>query len=416
MNARPNSPSQWLPSDFESAARVVARLFAEPNSQEPSNWHPVIQEFQALIDRDALVRMAMTEMIDQIPSRYKEHHPKSLEQLLGQLNAVLTMAPAYLPPDGDKQSVALVGCPFSAILLWTMGTPAGLAAYRNEKINAMFKRLLAVWTHFLDSEASTYVLNTSPTGWQSAPAKQQLQMDDYQYDPLAPHWGFSSWNQFFIRELKPGARPLQSRGDPAAIVAPCDSVVYRIAHNVQRREKFWIKAQPYSLEDMLDHQHVDEFVGGDVYQAFLNPFNYHRWHSPVTGTIRQARVRDGLYFSQVPSIGEDWTDQDQSQAFITHVQARAIIFIEADNPDIGLLCVLPVGMVEISSCILHDQIVPGARVEQGQELGHFQFGGSTHCVLFRKGVIRAFTGQVNTPFRVGEVIAFANHGVPVERG
>jgi phosphatidylserine decarboxylase len=352
--------------------------------------------------------MDMTSMIDQIPAKYKSYHPRTVAELLVQLSRVLTIAPAYSPPDGPKEEVALVGTPFSAILIWTMGTPAGFAAYRNEKINAMFKKLLAVWTQFLDSEASTYVLNTSRTGWQSTQAQAQLQMDQYVYEPDSPRWGFSSWNQFFTRKLKPGARPIQHPNDGTAIVAACDSTVYRIARNAKRQEKFWIKAQPYSLGDMLDHKHVDGFVGGDVFQAFLNPFNYHRWHSPVKGTIREAYVKEGLYFSQAPSEGEDWTDQVHSEGYIAHVQTRALIFIEADNNNIGLICVMPIGMVEISSCILDDKIKPGARVEKGQELGYFQYGGSTHCVLFQKGVIREFTGQKNSAYQVGQIIAFAN--------
>ncbi len=84
-----------------------------------------------------------------------------------------------------------------------------------------------------------------------------------------------------------------------------------------------------------------------------------------------------------------------------------MIFIEADNPDIGLICVMPIGMVEISSCIIHPDIRPDARVQKGQELGHFQFGGSSHCILFRRGVVREFTGAENTVYRMGQVIAFA---------
>jgi len=404
------APAPWRPADYEAATQIVAALFAGRPQAAAADWHPVIREFEALIEADPLVRMAMTAMIDEIPARYKDHHPGTPHELLAQLNAVLTMAPAYIPPGAQKQTVALVGTPFSAILIWTMGTPAGFAAYRDAKINAMFKKLLVVWGRFLSSEASTYVLNASPTGWQSASAQAQLHMEDFQHTPEALHWGFSSWNEFFTRKLKPGVRPIQCPGDPSAIVAVCDATVYRIARNVQRREKFWIKAQPYSLEDMLDHQWVEAFVGGDVFQAFLNPFNYHRWHSPVDGTVRQAYVKEGLYFSQAPSMGEDWTDQDQSQAYIAHVQTRAILFIEADNKAIGLVCVMPIGMVEISSCRIDERIRPGARVVKGQELGYFQFGGSTHCVLFRKGVVRAFTGRENTPYQVGQVIAFAEPG------
>jgi len=272
----------------------------------------------------------------------------------------------------------------------------------------MFKELLKVWTEFLNSKESCYVLNDSPTGWMSKEAKNQLHMDDYIYKPDALYWGFSSWNDFFTREVKKDARPIDNKNDNKVIVAPCDSTVYKIGRNVQAQSEFWIKAQPYSLSDMLNHEYVDQFVGGDIWQAFLSPFNYHRWHSPVTGTIRKAYVKEGLYFSQVTSEGQDPTDQDHSEGYITHVQTRAIIFIEADDPVIGLVCVMPIGMVEISSCIIANNIQAGKRVEKGEELGYFQFGGSTHCVIFRPGVIKEFEITEEMTVKFGQTIATAN--------
>ena len=49
------------------------------------------------------------------------------------------------------------------------------------------------------------------------------------------------------------------------------------------------------------------------------------------------------------------------------------------------------GMAEISSCIINKNIKVNAKVKKGDELGYFQFGGSTHCVVFRKDVIKKFT-------------------------
>ncbi len=63
---------------------------------------------------------------------------------------------------------------------------------------------------------------------------------------------------------------------------------------------------------------------------------------------------------------------------------RALIFIEADNPKIGLMCVVPAGMAEVSSCQI--TVKEGQRVEKGEQLGMFHFGGSTHCLVFRKEV------------------------------
>jgi phosphatidylserine decarboxylase len=398
---------RWLPNGEDRLIEWYDVVFAEIQTRKDLKLHPLIRKFRQLIDDDPVVRMYMTQMIEQIPAKYHDYHPKDIDDLLAQLNAVLTIAPAYVPPC-QGEATALVGVPFSAILVWTMGTPAGFAAYRHPPINAMFKELLAAWSCFLDSEASRYVLNDSPSGWQSEKALMQLHMQDYQYDPHAAYWGFSSWNDFFTREVKAGARPITEPDNNKVIVSPCDSTVYKIGHKAKRQSEFWIKAQPYSLADMLDNNYVDDFVGGDVWQAFLSPFNYHRWHSPVSGTIKMAYVKEGLYFSQATSEGEDCTDQDHSEGYIAHVQTRAIFFIEADDPAIGLVCVMPIGMVEISSCIIGDNIRPGVHVDKGDEIGYFQFGGSTHCVIFQPGVIKEFKAKQDDSVKFGETIAIAN--------
>jgi len=64
--------------------------------------------------------------------------------------------------------------------------------------------------------------------------------------------------------------------------------------------------------------------------------------------------------------------------------AAPLMFIEADNPAIGLMCVLPVGMAEVSTCEI--TVYEGQHVKKGDQLGMFHFGGSTHCLMFRPGV------------------------------
>ena len=267
---------------------------------------------------------------------------------------------------------------------------------------------VAAWTVYLDSPASCSVLNASPNGWQCAAAMQQLQMQDYQYNPSAPYWGFASWNAFFTRPLVPGARPIASPNDDKIVTSACDSTVYVVETDVQRSSAFWLKSQPHSLADMLAgaDEYVDGFVGGTVYQAFLNPFNYHRWHSPVAGTVKKAFVREGLYLSQADSEGEDPTIQDWSEGYITQVQTRATIVIDADDPTIGAVAVMPVGMVEISSCVIDPTLAIGAHVAKGQELGYFQFGGSTHCLVFRPGAVE-ITRKKGDVLQVGQPIARA---------
>jgi Phosphatidylserine decarboxylase len=134
------------------------------------------------------------------------------------------------------------------------------------------------------------------------------------------------------------------------------------------------------------------FVTGDYWEIW--PTNYHRWHSPVAGTIVRAFTKDGTYYSE----GADAVEPTNSQSYLAHVAARAIILIDADDPVIGLIAFVPVGMSEVSSCMIGPHVTPGYHVAKGEELGYFQFGGSTHCLVFRRGVIAQFSlGAIPQP-------------------
>jgi phosphatidylserine decarboxylase len=238
------------------------------------------------------------------------------------------------------------------------------------------------------------VLNDSPSGWKCAAARHAVGIEQYQYDPADRYWGFASWNAFFTRRFKQDARPVDSPGDDRVIVSACESTPYGLATDVQRQDRFWIKTQPYSLQDMLaNDESVGQFVRGTVYQAFLSATNYHRWHSPVTGTIMRAFVQGGTYYSEADSEGADAVEPQNSQSYLAHVATRAIVLIEADDPVIGLLAFVAIGMSEVSSCVIDPEIRPGNHVTKGDELGYFQFGGSTHCLVFRPGAIADFSLQ-----------------------
>ena len=375
----------WLPEEPEILQAWLHHFKTRACEQAPAR-HPAIQEFSDLIERDPIVRMYFTSMINEVPktSKYRVRHLDSVEQMLSLMNAVLTYAPEF-------EDSAYVGCPLDAILDWCMGTPAGFAAFRHPTVNAMLKKMIAVWCEYLTSAASLHVINDSPRGWKSEAAQKRVGMEEFEYDPDHPHRGFKSWNDFFTRRFKAGARPALGPDDSKVIVSPCESRPYRIARAVKRQDDFWIKGQPYSLTDMLaGDPRVDDFVGGVVFQAFLSAFNYYRWHSPVSGTIVGARVVEGTYFSEAESEGEDPIGPNNSQAYLAHVAARAIIRIHADDPAIGQMVVMPIGMGEISSCVIDRKIKSGVRVAKGEELGYFEYGGSTVCCIFRPGAIDAF--------------------------
>lgn len=375
----------WLP-DQEDLEAWLAGHRERVASRGDQPLHPVITEFERLIETDPVVRLYLNEMLAQVPhsKQYRKRHVQDLPELLRMINEVLTMAPEF----GED---AMVMTPLGAILDWASGTPAGFAAFRDPRINQMLGKILTAWCQFLDSPDSRYVLNDSPTGWKSEAAQRTLGIAQFQHDPDDEYWGFRSWNDFFTRRFVPGQRPVAAPDDDRVIGNACESTPYRIATDVQRQDRFWIKRQPYSLADMLaGDPSVDQFVGGTVYQAFLSATNYHRWHSPVAGTVVRAFTVPGTYYSEADSEGAAAVEPRNSQSYLAHVAARAVIVIEADNPAIGQVAFLGVGMIEVSSCQIRPDLRPGYHLAKGDELGHFQFGGSTHCVVFRPGVISEF--------------------------
>ncbi|HEV7591238.1 MAG TPA: phosphatidylserine decarboxylase family protein [Longimicrobium sp.] len=396
--ALPFRVGEWLPSDQSVLEDWLARLI-ERTEKQPKPLLPVVQDLKDLIERDPDVFMYFHEMFTQVPHRPPyNHNPAGGPQvrdyhvMLRLINQIMTEAPEF-------NKTGLVGFPINAILDWSMGTQAGNAAFLNERVDAQFKNVLCEWARYLGSRDSCSVLNDDPrTGWFGKDAMEAMPDFDatFKCDPAAPHHGYTSWDDFFTREFRDGKRPVASPGDDAVIANACESAPYKVAHGVHRHARFWIKAQPYSLAHMLANDRlVERFVGGTIYQAFLSALSYHRWHSPVSGTVVKAYVRDGTYYSEAMSEGYDPAGPNDSQGYITEVATRAMIFIEADNPAIGLMCIMPVGMAEVSTCQI--TVYEGQHVTKGDQLGMFHFGGSTHCLMFGPHVKLDFDLHGQTP-------------------
>lgn len=392
--AIPFRVGEWLPSDQRILGQWLDDLVAKVEACGEVPLLPVIEEFRNLINRDPEVYMLFAFMLQQVPFKEtpaREPQVKSVSHMLQLFNYIMTCPPEY-------NDTGLVGFPINAILDWAMGTEAGFAAFLNEKVNRQFKKMLNEWGIFLKSADSVSVLNSSGSGWlgPNALAKMPNFARDFVCDPAQPHYGFTSWDDFFTRRFRPGARPVAAPGNPDIIVNACESAPYRLSHRVREHADFWVKGQPYSLAHILANDPLtSQFVGGTIYQAFLNALSYHRWHSPVDGRIVKCAVLDGTYYSETPAEGWDPAGPNDSQGYITEVATRAMVFIEADNPAIGLMCVLPVGMAEVSSCEI--TVYEGQHVSKGDQLGMFHFGGSTHCLIFRPGVMLNFDFHGQTP-------------------
>ena len=192
----------------------------------------------------------------------------------------------------------------------------------------MLKKVLIAWGEYLQSPASTEVLEDNFRGWFSKTGISELaktaNVGETAYsfeemficDSSTKSYGYKSWDDFFSRHFREGIRPRAGPDNPDVIVNACESRPLNVAYRVKFCDKLWNKGQPYSVSDMLAHDELTErFVGGTVYQAFLNALSYHRWHSPVTGRVVKAYVQDGTYYSEpllkslMPLTGLTWKEK-----------------------------------------------------------------------------------------------------------
>lgn len=421
---------RWLPRDPREVERWIQKL-RKRAAESPRPLIPPVAEFQQMVYSDPVLYANVQGMFAEAYRLKKntpldwEPEPQTFEDFIVLLNAIMFTAPeAYQTGRGKKQQPAgMIGFPINALLDWPMATVFGYDVFSNALVNQQFKKILDYWSKFLVTEDSRYVLvQNDPASdviaWLSPKAQAEMVTvaqealgtgdnpippnakfaDIFNCKPRDKYFGYKSWDDFFTRTFRDSIRPLYKakKNDDNVIVNACESAPLAVTRNVALSDTFWLKGQPYSLENMLNFdEYTPQFAGGTVYQAFLSALSYHRWHSPVSGTIKKAYTVNGTYYLEnldqgfFSPTGPDPSAPNDSQSFISSVATRAVIFIEADNPAIGLMCVVPVGMAEVSSCQITVQ--PGDRVKKGEQLGMFHFGGSTHCLVFRPEVNLAFT-------------------------
>lgn len=378
---------------------------------------PSVQDLKDLIENNNDVCILANRMWDEIPmtkSRDKNPTAQKLVRDYKHMLQLLSVIVTEITPAWSTAGLAsgLIGAPFASVLQWAMGTVSGFSFFLRSDVNEKFRIMMNVWRDdILMTSKSQNVLTTKENGWLSKDAMEVLVRESNQSDqPWLPfeeifqcdragdpvHWGFTSWDSFFVRGFKNinKLRPVAYPNDPEWIVNPCEARPYAIKTDVKESDRFWIKGQIYSLSHMMDnHIFTSNFVGGTVYQSFLSPFSYHRWTSPVAGKVVYSKVVNGTYFSEpISDIYEgpkdyDLWPSDRAQAYLSHAATRAILFIKAPEP-VGLMCLIPIGMADVSSCDIAEKFSSNLpqSVEKGEELGMFHHGGSSYAMVFRKGV------------------------------
>lgn len=243
----------------------------------------------------------------------------------------------------------------------------------------------AQWGQYLNTTDSW-----SEEYYQTALANEDFNLHNDTYES-ADNW--KTFNQFFARYLKsPDVRPVTAPDDGSVVVSPADSQpqgVWKIDENsnIVHEEGVNIKSGIFTSADALlgDSDYLGAFAGGTLTHTFLDVNDYHRYHFPVSGTIKEVKIIPGD-----DAIGGAVTwDKDRKKYILSAktpdwqmIETRGSVIIETE--EYGLVAVLPVAMSQVSSVNFEDAVKVGAKVEKGDMLGCFLFGGSDIIMLFQK--------------------------------
>ncbi|UJH69136.1 phosphatidylserine decarboxylase [Allomuricauda sp. SCSIO 65647] len=216
-------------------------------------------------------------------------------------------------------------------------------------------------------------------------------------DFVMPFEGYKSFNDFFTRELKPGARTIDAIEDNAVLVSPADGVINMINNDLKLDTQIPTKGKmTLSLNALLSNsKYAEQFVGGTALAVFLRPHNYHHYHSPVSGTVVESDEKAGDRLFGMPDIldiinnGNIAYNKDYS-VFQNFRHGYLVI----DTKDFGYVGMIPIGLQTIGSVVFEERFkkvrdVKPEKIYKGDKIGYFAYGGSTVLLIFQKGVLSA---------------------------
>jgi phosphatidylserine decarboxylase len=246
-------------------------------------------------------------------------------------------------------------------LRWTYGTGLGKLA-----LNALVKRAIV-------SRYYGWKMSQRGSAHRVLPfiVDYNLDVDEFAKKP----YSFKTFNEFFYRALKPGARPV-APGDKVAVL-PADGR-HLAFQNVDAAAGFYAKGQRFDLPAFLGSAELArEFAGGSLLISRLCPVDYHRFHFPVAGTPGEPRLVNGFLYSVSPvALRQNLAYLWENKRMITLV----------DSPVFGKVAVCEIGATMVGT--IQQLYVPGRPVPKGEEKGLFKFGGSCVVTVFQPGKVK----------------------------
>ncbi|KAL5564032.1 hypothetical protein UlMin_033779 [Ulmus minor] len=201
----------------------------------------------------------------------------------------------------------------------------------------------------------------------------QIDMAEAKY----PVEHFKTFNEFFVRELKPGARPIacMERDDVAVCAADCRLMAFKTADDSLR---FWIKGRKFSIKGLLGQEVCsDAFVNGSLVIFRLAPQDYHRFHVPVSGVVEKFVNIPGCLYTVNPIA----VNSKYCNVFTQNKRVVSVI----STAHFGKVAFVAIGATMVGSITFLKK--EGDHVKKGEEFGYFSFGGSTVICVFEKDSI-----------------------------
>src|ERR1043165_3565920 len=188
-------------------------------------------------------------------------------------------------------------------------------------------------------------------------ARYGIPMDEYEPGP------FPTFNDFFIRKFREGARPWVE--DPRVMAAFAEAR-YLAWTSIEDDQKFPVKGEHLSADSLMEsHDLARAFIGGPLLLARLCPVDYHRFHYPDDGRVLESYRAHGAYHSVNPVALKSKSD-------VLATNERHITILDTKN--FGKLAYVEVGAMMVGKIIL-SHAEPSFK--SGDEKGYFLFGGST---------------------------------------
>ncbi len=214
---------------------------------------------------------------------------------------------------------------------------------------------------------------------------------------------WNTFNEFFYREFnhadpETGLSPLRPISDPENnenIVSPADCT-YKQFYPIDdegnvlapngKHTRVSLKGTHSigTIDELLqESKYASDFYGGTFIHYFLSPFDYHRFHTPVSGEVLEIIPVEGkVYLNVELQDNGQWDAPDGAEDGYEFTQARGLVVMDA-GPVVGKVAILPIGMCQVSGVDMYTAL-QGQTVVKGQEFGKFRFGGSDIIMLFQK--------------------------------